>query len=194
MQTLKHFQSFTTFSERSKALSEEQKLQEKTAAQEKYASFFKDLLKKYDVTSPAELSDEQKSKFFDEVKGYSGTETDEGNVAEPEVNESEAQEKYQSFFKEMLAKYKVNSPAELSDDEKTKFFAEIKSGKVGSEESTNEGLDNSKFSATEKSFDELISNLKSTGTGWGTRNQQRMKDLAKEVKELKEKYKSIKAE
>ena len=42
------------------------------------------------------------------------------------INESELQDKYQKFFKDKLAEYGVNSPAELSKKDKSKFFAEIK--------------------------------------------------------------------
>lgn len=42
------------------------------------------------------------------------------------INESEAQDKYQEFFKKKLADYGVSSPAELSDEDKSKFFSEIK--------------------------------------------------------------------
>ena len=36
-----------------------------------------------------------------------------------------SKEEYKKFFDKKLAKYKVNSPAELSDEEKKKFFDEI---------------------------------------------------------------------
>ena len=42
------------------------------------------------------------------------------------INESEAQEKYQAFFKQKLSDYGVSSPAELSAEDKSKFFSEIK--------------------------------------------------------------------
>lgn len=42
------------------------------------------------------------------------------------INESEAQDKYQEFFKQKLADYGVSSPAELSAEDKSKFFSEIK--------------------------------------------------------------------
>lgn len=42
------------------------------------------------------------------------------------INESEAQDKYQEFFKKKLADYGVSSPAELSAEDKSKFFSEIK--------------------------------------------------------------------
>lgn len=46
--------------------------------------------------------------------------------ADGKLNESEAQEKYQAFFKQKLSDYGVSSPAELSAEDKSKFFAEIK--------------------------------------------------------------------
>ena len=36
-----------------------------------------------------------------------------------------SKEEYQKFFDKKLAKYKVNSPEDLSDEEKKKFFNEI---------------------------------------------------------------------
>lgn len=38
---------------------------------------------------------------------------------------SEAQKAYRQFFKDKLAEYDVSSPAELSEEDKTKFFSEI---------------------------------------------------------------------
>ena len=38
---------------------------------------------------------------------------------------SEAQKAYRQFFKDKLAEYNVSSPAELSEEDKTKFFSEI---------------------------------------------------------------------
>jgi len=127
---LKHFQSFTTFAERSRAITEETKLHEKTTAQKEYADFFLKTLQEFDVTSPAELDDTKKKEFFEKIaKGWK-----EGSgitsAGEKMVGESEAQEKYQAFFKDMLAKYNVKSPSELSDEEKSKFFAQIKTGKL----------------------------------------------------------------
>lgn len=46
--------------------------------------------------------------------------------ASGKINESEAQDKYQEFFKKKLADYGVSSPAELSAEDKSKFFSEIK--------------------------------------------------------------------
>lgn len=38
---------------------------------------------------------------------------------------SEAQKAYSQFFKDKLASYNVSSPAELSEEDKSKFFSEI---------------------------------------------------------------------
>lgn len=69
---MKHFQSFQTFSEKTRVANEQRKLQEKEGQQKEYADFFMKLLKKYDVTSPDQLDDEKKKQFFDDVaKGWS---------------------------------------------------------------------------------------------------------------------------
>jgi hypothetical protein len=41
------------------------------------------------------------------------------------VAKSEKQKEYQEFFKKKLKEHGVDSPADLSDDEKKKFFDEI---------------------------------------------------------------------
>lgn len=47
-------------------------------------------------------------------------------IHEEEISEeTENQEKYQKFFKFMLSKRNVESPAELSEEEKKEFFSEI---------------------------------------------------------------------
>jgi hypothetical protein len=43
-------------------------------------------------------------------------------------------EEYQKFFKKILKKYKVESPAELSDSDKKKFFEEIDAGWTSNKE------------------------------------------------------------
>jgi len=46
---------------------------EKSEKQKEYQAFFKKTLKKYDVDSSAELSDEKKKRFFDEIEsGWKG--------------------------------------------------------------------------------------------------------------------------
>lgn len=63
-----HIQNFASFTEKIKANRVVQEQTKKTATQEQYTTFFKKMLQKYDISSPAELkSDEEKKKFFDEV-------------------------------------------------------------------------------------------------------------------------------
>lgn len=63
-----HIQNFASFTERIKASKLVQEKNKKSETQEQYSQFFKKMLQKYDISSPAELkSDEEKKKFFDEV-------------------------------------------------------------------------------------------------------------------------------
>ena len=58
-----------------------------------------------------------------------------------EAEQSKLQKDYDTFFKKTLDKYDAKSPADLSDEEKKKFFDEIKSGWTegkGEKGSTNE--------------------------------------------------------
>ena len=41
---------------------------DKSALQKEYAKYFMKILKKYDVETPAELDEDKKKKFFDEIK------------------------------------------------------------------------------------------------------------------------------
>ncbi len=49
------------------------------------------------------------------------------------IQESDKREAYMKFFRSKLEKYNVNSPSELSDEMKSKFFKEISSEWKGSE-------------------------------------------------------------
>jgi len=44
------------------------------------------------------------------------------------------EETYKEYFARMLAKYKVKSPSELSDEDKKKFFDEVDAGWDGEDE------------------------------------------------------------
>lgn len=58
-----------------------------------------------------------------------------------EAELSELQKEYQAYFNELLSKYDVKSPSALSDEQKTEFFKEVKSGWVkGQGRKTNESL------------------------------------------------------
>jgi hypothetical protein len=54
----------------SQYVSEKRKMNEESALQQEYQEFFDALLNKYGVKSPAELSDDKKSEFFDEIKQH----------------------------------------------------------------------------------------------------------------------------
>lgn len=72
----------------------------------------------------AELTDE----VFEEL---SGEEEDETPVKESIVNiirQLLKEEDFRTFFKSMMKKYKITSPAELSDEDKKKFFAAVDRG------------------------------------------------------------------
>ena len=43
------------------------KIAEKSGDKDKYMEFFQEKLKKYNVKSPTELSDDEKKKFFEEI-------------------------------------------------------------------------------------------------------------------------------
>jgi len=56
--------SFTKFVETTRSLNEKEDLEKE------YKEVFDALLDKYEVSSPAELSDEKKAEFFDEIKKH----------------------------------------------------------------------------------------------------------------------------
>lgn len=56
------------------------------------------------------------------------------DLDEGEKSLSEKEKNYEDFFKEKLKKYNVDSPADLSDEDKKKFFDEIDAEWEGKEE------------------------------------------------------------
>jgi len=105
---------------------------------EEYTAYMNKMLKKYKVSSPDELDEATKKKFFEEVdKGWksdaeeSGVEesidliTDKVYSAMIEEAKSGGKEEYDAFMKKMLEKYGVSSPKELDGDKKKKFFDEV---------------------------------------------------------------------
>ena len=54
----------------SQYVSEKRSILEKSELQQEYQDFFMALLKKYEVESPAELADDKKNEFFDEIKKH----------------------------------------------------------------------------------------------------------------------------
>lgn len=51
-------------------VNEQRNLNEESKLQKEYQEFFLSLLKKYDVESPAELDDDKKIEFFDDIKKH----------------------------------------------------------------------------------------------------------------------------
>lgn len=49
---------------------EKRRINEEKNLENEYQEVFQELLKKYDAKSPAELSDEKKKEFFDEISDY----------------------------------------------------------------------------------------------------------------------------
>lgn len=104
------------------------------------------------------------------------------------LNESEAQDKYQEFFKKKLTDYGVSSPAELSTDDKTKFFSEIK--KEWPDAKVNESLKNKTlFDKIEKWYSALTVDQKENlfynmfrFSGQSTKMAKKYKTLAQFVK------------
>lgn len=87
--TLETFQSFSERMKKQRVIKEEE---EKAGKQDEYTKFFKTLLKKYDVNSPADLTDDKKKDFFDEIsKGWNkgkGLTSSGEKVIDESVNES----------------------------------------------------------------------------------------------------------
>ena len=68
---MKNLQDFGTFSQAATDVATTQLAEEKSALQKEYQEYFLAMLHKYDIASVAELDDEGKKKFFDELStGY----------------------------------------------------------------------------------------------------------------------------
>lgn len=78
--------SFESFSSHVKAQTQNKVTEEKTNAQKAIAAAFENLLKKFDVTSPAELSESQKESFVSELFNVkaSGSEMNEADIKSDE--------------------------------------------------------------------------------------------------------------
>ena len=79
-------------------------------------------------------------KYYEIKELNEGGDPDEDTVMsdpESQMDESEAQDKYQKFFKSVLAKFGVDSPADLDDTKKKAFFNYIDKNHKSKNESTN---------------------------------------------------------
>ena len=74
---------------------------------------------------------------------YDGYGADAYMFGDPKINESEAQDKYREFFENKLKQWNISSPAELTQEDRSKFFTEIRN-EWKQQKSVNEALDLSK--------------------------------------------------
>lgn len=110
MEHIKSFQSFTKF------MSEVQTkkvAEEKAARQSQYAEFFKSKLEEYGVSSPAELAEEKRAKFFEEVNKWTGKKVNEEVVNEADVKDEASFKEYvyslyKKAFKDKFDEKKAN--------------------------------------------------------------------------------------
>lgn len=92
MEHIKSFQSFTTYmgEVQNKRVEEE-----KADKQAKYAEFFKSKLQEYGVSTPNELSEEKKAKFFEELNSWTGDKkVNEGNINEEDIKDEASFKEY----------------------------------------------------------------------------------------------------
>lgn len=71
-----------------------------------------------------ELTDD----VFEELSGEEEKETPVKESMVNTIRQLIKEEDFRTFFKNMMKKYKITSPTELSDDEKKKFFAAVDKG------------------------------------------------------------------
>ncbi len=95
-----------------------------------YQKFFKKKLKEHDVSSPVELDEESKKKFFSEIKKeWKGSTNESWYMTEESA--------YQKFFAKKMEEAGYTSISDMTEEEKKKFFDMIDREWKG--ESKNEG-------------------------------------------------------
>ena len=90
---MKNLKDFNTFSQAALDADTAKLAEEKSALQKEYQEYFMSLLHKYDIASVAELDDDKKAEFFDELKtGYTPGEgtNDTGEEAVKDAEEDGA--------------------------------------------------------------------------------------------------------
>ncbi len=103
-----------------------------SGGKEAFDKFFRSALKKFGVSSPAELKGDKKKEFFDFIdKGFKSDKEEKGI---PEQALSGGKEEFEKFFRSALKKFGVSSPAELKGDKKKEFFDFIDKGFKGDNE------------------------------------------------------------
>jgi hypothetical protein len=84
---MKNLMSFESFSSHVKAQSQSKVNEEKTGAQKASAAAYENLLKKFDVTSPAELQESAKESFIKEL--FSANKANEAKINEADIKSDE---------------------------------------------------------------------------------------------------------
>jgi len=74
------------------------------------------------------LSKEAKEKMFKKYKNINIKKTNKWLDASDLVTESNGKKEYDEYFQSMLKKWKVDSPEDLSDEDKKKFFDAVDKG------------------------------------------------------------------
>jgi hypothetical protein len=111
---MKNLMSFESFSSHVKAQSQTKVTEEKTNAQKAIAAAFENLLKKFDVVSPAELSESQKESFVSELF----------SVKAPGSTMNEAEIKTDDEFKEYVNTILKQQHPDDFDADKAKEIAD----------------------------------------------------------------------
>jgi hypothetical protein len=103
-------------------------------AQKKYREFFEKALKKFGASSPADMDDGEKKKFFNYIKSNYKESADilppHGKTLDEEEL-SQKQKEYRAFFDKALKKFGADSPAKMDDAAKKKFFNYVKANWKG---------------------------------------------------------------
>jgi len=103
-------------------------------AQKKYREFFEKALKKFGASSPADMDDATKKKFFNYIKSNYKESADilppHGRTLDEEEL-SKKQKEYRAFFDKALKKFGAESPAKMDDAAKKKFFNYVKANWKG---------------------------------------------------------------
>ena len=107
-------QSFATFSETRKAAMDTKIKEEVTTKRTTEAQRFSDLLAEYEVTTVAEIAEEQRTEFFAKLVGETDEVETEGNAFGAAVKKAKEEDKEE--FKVDGETYKVKESNEVTED------------------------------------------------------------------------------
>lgn len=141
---------------------------EKSKKQKEYQEFFTKKLKEFDVKSPAELSDADKKKFFNEVdKEWTQEPTNEKQVEEDYDSEEDEDSKEMKSKKESydskMKEEEIEEDEEVEEDEEEIEESSKKKIKEGLNPYVNKGVYEAKKSDIEKGTKVVIKGTKFDG-------------------------------